>query len=70
MTKKEYKETKNNLDDMAFVVEALVELYPYVGNGKKYEFAEIELKAKTVYYSLQRQLINKLPKKNEVNSIK
>jgi len=35
-------------------------MYPYVGNGVKYDFVDIELKAKNVFYSLQDQVSNKL----------
>jgi|GEM_PF-3927600 len=74
MTKKELKETKRNLDDIKFVVEGLQDLYKYVGVGAKYKFADIELKASTVFYSLQDQVSNKLKKegvlKDETTSIK
>ena len=60
MTRKEFREAKYNLDDIKFVVEGLARMYPYVGNGVKYDFVDIELKAKNVFYSLQDQVSNKL----------
>ena len=74
MTKKELGKAKLNLDDAKFVVEGLAELYEYVGIGKKYQFADVELRAKSLYYSLQEQVSNKLKNegvlKHEVTSIK
>lgn len=74
MTKKELRVAKLNLDDIKFVVEKLAEIYPYVGTGVRHDFADVELKAKAVYYSLQNQVSNKLQNegvlKDEITSIK
>lgn len=67
MTKKELRETKLNLDDIRFVVEWFEE-------GKVRGFYEARVKALNVFYSLQKQVSNKLQNegvlKNEVTSIK
>lgn len=60
MTKKEFKEAKYNLDDIKFVVEWFEENTGNISAGSTDDYYKARLRARTLFYSLQDQVTNKL----------